>query len=266
MYRVKNFAAELLLRSRIPVRSLRKLPIAGELLHWLSHRFLPGELRVWSRVRQGPAKGIWLEVNPRTGQGYIQGLTEVATQRRLAECLKPGMVFYDLGANIGLFSLLAARIVGPSGKVFSFEPDSQTVRRFRRNVERNLSSNITIVEAGVWSSTGNVNFVAADSTLLDRGFGRFTLEAEGFAGRGVPCYSLDDFVRTAPPPNAIKCDVEGAELEVFRGAEHLIATHRPWIICEIHSPENGEAILSLFHRFGYSVENVDDNHVVGLPK
>ena len=265
MSRARNFAAGLLLHSQIRFRSLQNLPLIGESLHRLSHWLLPTQLRVWSRVRQGPAKGIWLEVNPRTGQGYIQGTTEAATQRRLAEYLKPGMVFYDLGANIGLFSLLAARIVGPHGKVFSFEPDFETAERLRSNVEKNSCSNITIVEAGVWSSTRRVAFVASDSTLLDRGFGRFTLETANLAGHELPCYALDDFIRTAPPPNAIQCDVEGAELEVFRGAEHLIATYRPWIICEIHSPANGEAILNLFCRFGYSVDTVDSNHLLASP-
>ncbi|HXU21381.1 MAG TPA: FkbM family methyltransferase [Verrucomicrobiae bacterium] len=264
MSRARNFAAGLLLRSRIRFRSLQKVPVIGGSLHRLSHWLLPGQLRVWSRVRQGPAKDIWLEVNPRTGQGYIQGTTEAATQRRLAEYLKPGMVFYDLGANIGLFSLLAARIVGPQGRVFSFEPDFETAQRLKSNVEKNSCCNITIVEAGVWSSTRKVAFIASDSTL-DRGFGRFTLETANIAGKELPCYALDDFMSTAPPPNAIKCDVEGAELEVFRGGEHLIATHRPWIICEIHSAENGEAVLNLFRRFGYSVDAVDSNHLLAFP-
>ena len=69
-------------------------------------------------------------------------------QTIVAERLRPGMVFYDLGANIGLFTLLAARLVGGTGKVFSFEPDSENATRLRRNIERNGFTNVTVVDAG----------------------------------------------------------------------------------------------------------------------
>lgn len=211
------------------------------------------------------SEGIWIEINPRTGQDYIQGRVEVAVQKQVAEHLTPGMVFYDLGANIGLFSLLAARIVGPRGKVFSFEPDFQTARRLRRNIEKNDFSNITVVEAGIWSSTGLANFVTADASSPDRGIGRFTQEGESASGEPLRCYALDDFVRTAAPPDAIKCDVEGAEVAMFRGAEHTISVYRPWIICEIHSEANGNAIFDLYRRFGYKAVTVDHNHILGAP-
>jgi len=265
MIGVRNCVAQLLLRLPFQLGSSRELPVAGKWIHRLSHRLLPSGEKVWSRVRPSPAKRIWPEVNPRTGHDYIQGLTEAATQRRVVEYLKPGMVFYDLGANIGLFSLLAARIVGPSGNVFSFEPDFETARRLRRNVERNKFSNITVVEAGAWSSTGRANFVAVASSSPDRDLGRFTLDAEFAAGTSLACYALDDFVRTASPPDAIRCDVEGAELEVFRGAERTIAVCRPWIMCEIHSAANRDGILEFYRRFGYKTQIVDDNHLLGVP-
>jgi len=66
----------------------------------------------WKRDRR---RAFGSNFNPRTGQSYIQGEAETAVQSILAERLRPGMVFYDLGANIGLFTLLAARRVGASG-------------------------------------------------------------------------------------------------------------------------------------------------------
>jgi hypothetical protein len=70
---------------------------------------------------------------------------------------------------------------------------------------------------------------------------------------------------SAPAPDAIKCDVEGAEVEVFRGAEKLLCAHRPWIICEMHSETNARDSRELLSRFGYSTESVDVNHVLALP-
>ena len=259
----RNWMAALMLRLPAPVRSFRGVPILGSLIHILSHQTLSADQKVWAQVESGPAKGIWLELNPRTGQNYRLGETERACQAVVAEKVRPGDTFYDLGANIGLFTLLAAQAAGATGKVFSFEPDVQIAERLRRNAARNGLSNITVVEMGVWSASGTVKFISADSSSPDRGVGRF--ELDGAAGIPAPCVSLDDFVQSATAPRGIKCDVEGAEVEVFRGAENLLRAYRPWILCELHSRANNQAWRELVGRLGYSFEVVDENHVLALP-
>src|SRR5260370_42613294 len=121
MTSARNWMAALMLRLPASIRSFRGVPILGSLLHTLSHQILSADQKVWAQVEAGPAKGIWLELNPRTGQNYRLGETERACQAVVAERVRPGDIFYDLGANIGLFSLLAAHATGPTGKVFSFE-------------------------------------------------------------------------------------------------------------------------------------------------
>lgn len=265
MPRARKWMGELLLHSPAPLRSLRDVPVLGEIIHRLSYRLLPADEKVWAQIEAGPAKGIWMELNPRTSQGYVRGQGEIPVQQVLAERTKPGMVFYDLGANIGFFSLLAARLVGASGKVFSLEPDANVAARLRRNVARNGFDNVTVVEAGVWSSSGNMNFIIADSSSPDHGLGRFAIGNEASAGSPARCIALDDFIKNAPPPDAIKCDVEGAEVEVFRGAEKLLEMHRPWMVCEIHSPENDRSLRSHLARFRYHLEAVDANHLLAIP-
>jgi hypothetical protein len=169
----RNRVAEMLLRSPVRFGSLRNLPVVGGWIHRVSHKLLPSDERVWTRVRDGPAKGIWLEVSPRTGQDYAYGRVEYAVQQVLSENLRPGMVFYDLGANIGLFSLLGARLVKATGKIFSFEPDHETACRLRRNIEKNEFQNIRVEEAGVGAMTGRSIFLPADANSPDRGVGRF---------------------------------------------------------------------------------------------
>jgi len=176
------------------------------------------------------------------------------------------MVFYDLGANIGLFTLLAARLVGKEGRVISFEPDPVVAARLRRNVERNQFTNVTVVEAGVWSSSGSVDFVTADSNSPDRGVGRFIAGENADSGTPILCVALDDFAQNAPPPNAIKCDVEGAEVEAFRGAERLLRAHHPWIVCEMHSKANEQDSRKFLRRLGYRIGSVDFNHVLAVPE
>jgi FkbM family methyltransferase len=239
------------------------MPIFGGLVHFLSYRILPANYWVWVQIQAGPAQGLWFELNPRTGGQYLRGEAEPVTQEVLASRLRPGMIVYDLGANIGLFSLLAARIVGPSGRVYSFEPDPETAVRLRRNIERNGFSNVTVVEAGAWSSTGYANFVPSDSSSPDRGLGRFEIDSNA-TGKSTRCVSLDDFVGEALPPQVIKCDVEGAELSVLRGAETILRAQRPWIICEMHSQLNAQRSRNFLRQCGYSLESLDDTHILAL--
>ena len=69
-------------------------------------------------------------------RAFLHGDVEPVVQEILVKRLGPGMVFYDLGANVGFFSLVAARIVGESGQMFSFELDPEIAARLRRNIDR----------------------------------------------------------------------------------------------------------------------------------
>ena len=263
MPRGRAWVSQFFLRASAPLRWLRGIPILGALFHKVSYWILPKGEMAWIRIEAGPAAGVWLKVHPRTGQMYLRGEVEPSVQQVLMERLQPGMVFYDLGANIGFFSLLAARVVGVKGSVFSFEPDHQIANRLREHVERNGASNITVINGGVWSVTGQVSFLEAnEASSPERGTGHFTLESEGALTR---CIALDDFILDSPAPDAIKCDVEGAEIEMLRGAANMLAAHRPWILCEIHSQSNDRAARELLSSLGYTVESVDGNHILALP-
>jgi FkbM family methyltransferase len=256
--------SRMLLYSPAPLRSLREVPWLGTLIHRLSHRLIPADQKLWARIEAGPGEGLWIELNPRTGQSYVRGKVETAVQKIFAERLKPGMILYDLGANIGFFTLLAARLVGEAGRVFSFEPDSENAARLRRNIQRNGFTNVTVVDAGIWSITQNLSFVAADFTSPDHGIGRFISPSNRDPGTLIPCVSLDDFIKYSPLPDAIKCDVEGAEIEALRGAEKLLRAKHPWIICEMHSPENDRAAREILSRFDYTLEAAEDGHILAF--
>jgi FkbM family methyltransferase len=260
----RQWIGGIFLRAPAPLRSIRKLPLVGGWMHRLSHAVLPADHQQWVQIQSGPAKGLWLELNPRTGDAYFSGHAEEVVQKIIVDRLRPGMVFYDLGANIGLFSLLAARAVTPVGRVFSFEPDAEVAARLRRNIAKNNFANITVVETGVWSSSAEVCFVSADANSPDRGTGRFVVTAaQGAAAQ--KCVALDDFIADHPAPDAVKCDVEGAEVEVLRGAEKLIRSHHPWILGEMHSEANARGWSGSLARLGYTLEAVDDIHILAIP-
>jgi len=261
----RNLVGELFLRAPKRLGALGNIPVLGQFLRRLSHQLLPAGENLWVQVSGGPARGLWLELNPRTGRDYWRGTAEPAVQTVLKERLQRGMVFYDIGANIGFFTLLGACLVGNQGRVFAFEPDAGARERLKRNVARNRLLNVSVVNAGVLSATGTARFVPSDSTASpDRGLGRFVTGEAGGSSIAVACVALDDFLRSAPPPDAIKCDVEGAEVEVLRGGKTLLAKHRPWIVCEVHSEANRESLQELLGGLGYSVEAVGSNHVLAF--
>jgi FkbM family methyltransferase len=258
--------AQFFLRYAAPLSGLRRLPVVGSLVGWASGKLLPRDTLAWAQVQNGPAKGLWLHLNPRTGSLYFAGGGEPAVQAALQEHLRPGMVFYDIGANIGFFSLLAARLVGPQGRVVAFEADPEVAARLREHISRNNFSRITAEQQAMWCEPTVVSFARTDpATSPDRGLGH-VVPGPGEGTIQVNATSLDEFTRAQTAPDFLKCDVEGAEVEVFRGAERLLTEKRPGILCEMHSDENRRRLLAEFARHGYACKVLDEHHILALPQ
>lgn len=253
------------LRFATPFVSLRRLPLIGPCLRWASAKLIPRDSLTWVQVQDGGARGIWLHLNPRTGRDYFRGDVEPEVQSVLQKHLRPGMVFYDIGANIGFFSLLAARLVGTQGRIVAFEADPEIAARLREHVTRNQVAMISVEEKAVWSCSDPVSFARADvSTSPDRGLGHVVAEEseKSFGTIHVQAVSLDEYVAGSVSPDFLKCDVEGAEVEVFRGALKLLSERKPDILCEMHSEENRRVLLEQFAGFGYRCEPCGRNHVL----
>lgn len=258
--------AHAFLRYAAPLKSLRRLPVLGDCLSWLGERIVPRDKRTWAQVESGPAAGIWLHLNPRTGLDALRGASEPEVQDALQRYLRPEMTFYDLGANIGFFSLLAARLVGEQGRVIAFEADPEIAARLREHVDRNGFRCVTVVEKAVWSKGSKVLFERVDlATSPDRGLGH-VVNTSSANTIEIEAVTLDDFARTSRAPDFIKCDVEGGEVEVFRGARGLLAEKRPGILCEIHSEANRRALLADLKRFGYSYEDSTGRQLLALSR
>jgi len=260
--------ANLLVRCTSRLAGLRRVPILGGILSWTSRRLVPPGTLIWVRIQHGPAQGLWMRVNPRTGQNVLQGTGEPAVQQAIQQHLRPGMTFYDLGANIGFFSLLAARLVGPAGRVVSFEADPEIAARLTENLSYNNFTHAAVEEKAVWSEPGTVSFARVDSnTSPDRGLGHVSVGEKTAAGAiSVEAISLDQYVLSHPPPDFLKCDVEGAEVPVFQGAERLIREKRPVLLVEMHSKENHHALLAKFNQCSYACSDLDESHVLALPQ
>lgn len=247
--------------------SLRRVPGLGTVAHRLSHSVLPPERLIWVQVSQGAGKGLWLQLHPRTGQDCYNGRMEPPLQRVLEKHIRPGMVCYDLGANIGFFTLLAARLVGANGRVYSFEADPEVARHLQEHVNRNEFLNVRIINRAIWSSTGSVTFGRSDETQSpDRGWGKVVVpQVACDQAIQVPCIALEDFIRTEPHPDFIKCDVEGAESEVLMAAREMMSRHRPLVACEVHSDQNAVRLEQFFKELNYSLDWFSQHHFLASP-
>ena len=247
------------------LRTIRRFPGVHYCAKKIGAYILPAGYREWFQVRDGIGKGIWLKLNPRSGDSYFRGSADTGIQSILRDYLKPGMVFYDLGSNNGFFSLVAARIVGPVGKVIAFEAEPRLGSELLQNIERNDAFNVRVVQFAVWSQSGFVDFHSADQRISpDLGLGRIVLQPNTKTV-SIPSICLDDFVQTERPPDLIKCDVEGAEVEVFRGARKVLREYKPCIECEIHSDENGKLLRSELADMKYDVRWYSASHFFAGP-
>ncbi len=160
--------------------------------------------------------------------GYLLGTTEPAEQALVAEHLDEGGVFYDIGANIGFYSTIAARLVGPPGRVYAFEPYPPSCASTARNAALNGFENVTVIEAAVGDTSGTTTLALSEHSA------KHAL-AEG-VGVEVEVIALDGWIEReqARPPTLVMIDVEGAEIEVLRGMARTLADHRPVVCCEVH--------------------------------
>ena len=150
------------------------------------------------------------------------GNYEKQTTTLFERILKSGMVVIDVGAHVGYFSLLAARHVGPKGKVFAFEPDPINYDLLLQNTKLNSYTNISVINAAVADSKGRRTLIQSS---LDSG--RQSTYHHGLPESGsidVDTWSLDDFLATKnwPVIDLVKVDVEGAELDVLNGMNGLL--------------------------------------------
>jgi FkbM family methyltransferase len=151
-----------------------------------------------------------------------------------------GDTVWDIGANVGLFSVAAAARAGKSGQVIAFEPDIWLVgllRRTRAAVKRSESSDITIIPVAISDSIAFRYFHIAKRSRASNALAGYGQSQMGDIEEVqiVPTFNLDWLLGHFPPPQVLKIDVEGAELEVLSKQTRMLHEVRPTIICEVAS-------------------------------
>jgi FkbM family methyltransferase len=220
------------------------------------------------RVPQGHAGGLafdmrYLPIAHAHIGSIAGGNLESAVQEAMIRHLGRGRVFYDVGANLGFFSLLAAHISGlDAGRVYAFEAAPDNAEAIRVNAALNAIANVEVLAVAVSDHAGRGRLQVVDdqswSKLVDYGEHPFTERVIE-----VELVAIDDLVASGrlPPPDVVKIDVEGAELAVLRGMRETIERHRPAIICELH--DTHADFVTFMVRCGYRLINLEGTIPVG---
>jgi len=155
---------------------------------------------------------------------------------------------YDIGANVGFYTLLASMRVGCTGCVYAFEPLPRNLEYLRRHIGLNQIGNCEIIDAAVDHFDGCSLFDSSRPASMGR------LSEKGQTR--VRTVTLDSLVSRGEilPPHAMKIDVEGAEARVFEGSVETIRKHRPLIFLATHGPEVRKKCLEFLEGEQYRVE------------
>jgi FkbM family methyltransferase len=168
----------------------------------------------------------------------------------VARRLRPGMTVVDAGANIGFISVQAAKLVGPSGRVFCVEADPANISILRANLWRNGCTNAEVLPVAAWFERADLNL-----TVVPEG-GPFTHVTTGPPQEAtVPAYRLDELVDG--PVDFVKIDCEGTDHLVLRGATGLFERN-PDLIATVeftpdhatHTGHTSEQILDVYREMG----------------
>ena len=190
---------------------------------------------------------------------YMFGQYEAANVALLRRVVQPGMVVADVGANVGLFTLLLARSATATGQVHAFEPNPPLFQRLSENVALNRLPNVALFPQACAAVPGDVTFYAPAVTEINQGLGtlRPTATATPIT---VAATTLDAHFAAAPRLDFIKLDVEGAEALVLQGAEATLRRLRPSLLLEAEAQHGTtlRALLNQLHGLGYHVWSVDN--------
>lgn len=205
-------------------------------------------------------------------QYIYQGVFEINELALVRQFLKTGDHFLDIGSNVGLFSVLASKVIGKTGIVYCFEPTPKTYKRLLENIELNKLSNIKTYQKGISNQNGTLKI----NTSLDGydAWNSFAMPVcgEKFLSENVETIKLDDFFSSTNSfqnISLIKIDVEGWEKFVLLGGqEYLNKPNAPSILIECVSGITKNAgyeskeLINILNSYGYKLYRIEEKKLI----
>lgn len=177
--------------------------------------------------------------------------------------IQPGQTVVDIGANIGYFTTLFSKKVGPKGSVIAFEPDRDNFALLKKNVELNNCSNVELVNSAVSDKDGSLRlFVSSENAGDHRSYD----SGDGRPSYNVPCVRLDTFLNCRNKPiSFIKMDIQGAEFAALNGMQETLNKNHGLTLVTEFQPNSledfgvsGQAVLDLLLSFGFILEEIQE--------
>jgi FkbM family methyltransferase len=198
--------------------------------------------------------------------------------KRFLELIRPGSVILDIGANVGLFSLVGAEAAGANGKILGFEPNPVTYATLLRNLSLNDVGNVRTFPIALSDHQGRIRLSVPKEVRAQFSYGDSYLSIDPSVNDDptaqIECKRLDDVLadQGIDRVDLIKIDVEGAEHLCLKGAERLLSdSSKPIILMECDetlSRRFGYSVfdtLLLLHQYGYDCEQVGVHQWIARP-
>lgn len=227
------------------VERASRFGFAGRVLRWPLRLVPQGtEVPVLGGINRGKR---WIAGASTTNSTWI-GTYERDHAGALAQFVRPGMIVYDIGANVGFYSLALSGLVGESGRVYAFEPEARNAYMLHRHIEMNHLQNVTLVQAAVSDVVGLV------------GFGGNTEHAHIARGSAyqIPAITLDEFIGAGnPQPSFIKMDIEGGECAALEAGTSILSKGEAVWMMATHAPELRTRCCEILAGYGYRFVGFD---------
>jgi len=208
----------------IDISKISNQSLLGKFLR-LPLRLIPKTMKL--KVLQGVNKDYRWIVGSGV-HGYWLGVYELYKQISISACCRQEMVAYDIGAHVGFYTIMFARLSGKEGRVYAFEPNAVNLRYLKSHLDINNVNNVTVLPIALGQDTSYTFF----NETRNSSTGHVTANQTALM---VPIDSIDNLIdkKLIEPPNIIKIDVEGAELDVLYGAGASIRKYNPIIFIAI---------------------------------
>jgi FkbM family methyltransferase len=230
--------------------SIGRMPVIGTAARWYAGCFEDGSV---VRIRHGHLAGCLWRRRHRYVHGYWIGHYEWPIQEALCRELHEGDTVFDLGAHAGFFTLLAARLVGPTGRCIAFEPAPENCDSIREQVGLNGCNHARVVCKAVSSSAGHATFEPA---WHGASMGRLQLGSRGADHVPVKVTTIDLASERYGRPHFIKMDIEGAEARALEGAAETLRKTRPTFLIELHGAEAERRVKARLQAADYQFHHL----------
>lgn len=200
-------------------------------------------------IRSGPLLGKkWIAAS---GGRFIRGTYETVNTEAFQRCVNLGDIVYDVGGHVGYFSVLSSHLTGPKGRVLVFEPRPLNAAYIKHHIKINSINNVSLFEVAVSSISGEARFDSRTGT----GTGHLSVKGN----LNVKTIILDEFVygESHPPPDFMKIDIEGGEIDALNGAQEILASARPILLIATHGKKESNFVMNCLKQHDYEVETLN---------